>query len=614
MIKEVFIDKQRVDVDQSKNAGYMFESPIFRDISKILSNRTTTYKLPNTTRNTLLFGFSDNPESLSDFRYKEHDIEEWRDGLLFIRGKCALLEYKGGYFEFRVIWGNTIRLLGLKDKNLRDYTSMDFLQWNSTSQFVTPTEDHKGRGFVYADFGKGTTDMQYIHPSVTIRYILDHIQKRSGVKFEYPNRFEEIFKNRWIPLTEKNANEATWLNYIVELVPIGLGASSAVNHSPIRFNAVSGKTDMLVDERFIKMINETPIHCWVNISFDNISLSSNQTDRLVITVRAYGAKLYKKEFILQLNNKGYYSTDVYLECTLESTLKDDYVQVSAYIVGTNNEPTKLPSGTTISRAPGELSIFRNEPKEVPFGDKYPIAPNLPNMKVIDFLKSLMQMYGLFTYYNFRNDDVVEFISIDDMYAYKKQAYDWTHKLIKSSNGQRFSVSSRYGEYASENYVDYDNEEDIINNKTGGSIIIKDTTIDKTKELFTLPYSASDNITDDNGTYAYIKLYDEDGDIQTLKTRVFTEGRYSDNLDRYVSAYFDDNQKFNGSDGLLKKYYSKYQEVLLNPIIVEFRILFSEMDLFQYREVYPIYIDGTYYMPISLTVQTDNVCTCKAIKM
>lgn len=620
--KEVYIDKQRVDIEQTSEAGYLFESPIFRDISKILSNRTTTYKIPKTARNVLLFGFANDPEALSEFQYQEHDFEEWRNGLLFIRGKCQLLNYKSEYFEFSVIWGNTINLLSLKDKNLRDYSLSDFLSWDSTSKLVTPNDDHEGRGFILTDFGKGVFDsegkanMQYIHPSVTIRYILDHIEKGSGVKFEY-HRFEEIFRNRWIPLTEKNANVNNWNEHRANLVTDSFFIYDFLRGSFIKVSVKNGDASLIGGDAYttFKLRGGGPMRISLNIIIRDINISSTN-DNYKLMVRAIsGTTLrfttyFTKFFPITRDQNGLQRVSIEIDELIESNNNADVLLLFSV---ESNEGSLYPfSGGTIYDV-YNANFVREEAKEIVFGDKFYIAANLPDMKAIDFLKSLMQMYGLFTYYNFRNDNVVEFISIDDMYSYKANAYDWTNKLVTTNRG-RFNVSSKYGDYARNNIVDYDNDDNVINNKTSGSIVINDATLLPTKELFTLPYSASDNYADDYGTYAVIPLYDKDGELQKVTTRILTGGEYKVNGVDYVSAYFNNNQKFSGNEGLLKKYYKDYQSVLTRPVIVEFYVVFSEMDLFKYREVYPIYIDGTYYMPISLTVQDDNACICKAIKL
>lgn len=73
-IREVYIDEQQIDIENDNAAGYIFTSPIFRDITKILSNRTTTYKVPKTQRNLTIFGLSNNPDVYSIFPYREHVV------------------------------------------------------------------------------------------------------------------------------------------------------------------------------------------------------------------------------------------------------------------------------------------------------------------------------------------------------------------------------------------------------------------------------------------------------------------------------------------------------------------------------------------------------------
>lgn len=618
-MREVYINKQLVELDVSNQLEYYFESPIFRDISQILSNRTSTYKIPKTANNARIFGLLDMPDVVVSFPYNEHDFEEWRDGLLFIRGKCELLACNEA-FELGVFWGNREKLLALKDKKLRDWDNDDYIRWNSDSKFLTADSEEakKGFGFVVTDFGQGITDMSKIHPSVTVQYIIDHIVKNSGVEIRYPERFNEIFRKRWIPLFDKNAVASNWREHTAAMWMHSFYPMISYGYSYVKLNQTSGIDGLIGNVEsnaysYINVRSGIPMRIVLNFYLDDLNISQTDTYRLMITAISSGNILVNKFYNITRKENGKQTVYAYFNELIELN-RNDRVFIRMSFTETE-APRFAPSSTDVINPMGTGAYVMEEARTISFGDKFVIAPNLPEMKVVDFLKSLMQMYGLFTHYNFKEDNVVEFFSIDDMYSKKEKAYDWTYRLIhhQDSIGARFYVKHRYGDYAQENTVDYKNDDEVINNKTKGVIRIDDRTLEPTKELFEVPYSASDNNADDNGMYAYIPFYDKEGDTQSVTTRILTQGDYGVDTP-YISAHFDNEQKFGGDSGLVAKYYADYQLVLNRPKVVTFQMHLLPFEMSQFSELIPFYIDGVYYMLVKMTMQPNGFCKVDAIKM
>lgn len=94
----------------------------------------------------------------------------------------------------------------------------------------------------------------------------------------------------------------------------------------------------------------------------------------------------------------------------------------------------------------------------------------------------------------------------------------------------------------------------------------------------------------------------------------TDGYIVNETTRYTSAYYDETLKFSGKKGLLNEYYTAFQLILRRPVIAECYVYLSDLELHTYREAYPVYIDGTYYMPVNVTVGTDSLAVCQLIRM
>lgn len=524
--------------------------------------------------------------------------------------------------ELSVVWGNTINLLSLKDLNLRDLKGNHYVQWDDNASYMSATSNDN-YGFLAIDYGRGLSDyidkFRYTHPCINIEGILNIITESSGVVFDYPERFNETFKTTWIPLTTKNADGTTWADTFGVLnmtgnLPYPSGLISTAIFTPI-YMAI----DILNDDNTIGLqggyhrftINNGTVNVtgdysdyelWITLPlFDETRITKLQT--------VYDSGTNKTSVVINYNERFYINPDNVPDYNYLAGA-GVYLQIE-FVNKTNaNDRYVFPINETTTMI--QLKVD-SEIEEVPYGFKYPIIANLPDMGVVDFLKEIMQMFGLWTYYNFKGGNIVQFLSMDDIYSFKSQAYDWTNKLVLTNRG-RYSLTFVYGDYAQQNHFRYDNDKDIKTN-ADGILEIDNTTISKSKDVVKLQFSPSKNQSDANSNvYAFIELYDQDGNINDLKPRVLKEIEYNKDGTEYKSAYFNDELYFSGEKGLLKTYYSTYQHILRRPIVSECYVYLKNYDLFQYKEVLPVFIEGVFYMPITITVQADGLAVCKLLKM
>lgn len=621
-MREVLIDNRPVDVNDSDVAGYIFTSPIFRDISKILSNRTTTYKIPKTQHNLSLIGLMDNPDIEGDFPYREHTFEEIRDGLPFIKGVCTLLQISDNDIELSVVWGNTINILKLKDLKLRDFTSQDYLLWNNDTGFMS-TSNTNTKGFLPVDFGRGI-NLEYTHPSVSMQYILDLIYQETGVLFTYPSEFEDSIKKTWIPLIDKEANYLVWDDpkYWVKTTFKGISSSSDFYApSRLKFDMPSeGNSDLIQNYSggaftLIKAKKDSVVT--IN-GYQAFEIGITDATQYKLKIYAWGDGVAYQEQIFSIyrddaNNR--YLSEANLSMSF-SVDKDMDIEIRAVITlnGVRKYNLLTSSLVNVGLVPNLTIYVKYE--EIRFGDKYPIVANLPDISVVDFIKTIMNMFGLFTYYDFNNENTISFISMDNVYGYKPKSIDCTDKIV-TVNDSKMQLSFTYGEYARRNNFYY-KEDDTVTALTSGYITIDNQALPDKKDLVTLLFAASDNVTDENAnTYARIKLYEDDGSTNKVEYRLLVEGVYdTNNTDNntYKTAYFPEEYSFAGNNGLLSKYYSAFQYMLRRPVVVDCYLYFQDFELTQFREVYPIYIDGVYYMPIEVTAMNDGYARAKLIKM
>lgn len=622
-MREVYINKQRVDITDKSTEGYIFNSPIFRDFEKINGNRTATYKLPKTNRNLRIIGLSNNPDVESSFPYEKHRLSEYRDGLPFIvDAECQLLSCKGNDLEFSVTWGNITKIKELKGVKLRDLEKENedqWLLWNNNIKFLSASDIESNKGYLYIDFGQEAGNKEYTHPCVSISHLLNLIKERRGISFKYPDQFEEMFKKTWIPLLEKNAGQPNWDDYtvkggvhgwydsfriwnVLKLEPLGYDPYRIIINNAVRWD----KPCKVVIKYTIKFYDNNPEiignkfkDAGVGIVYPKGILSYGLIhDR----VKAYGAGIYEYTF----------------ETEYEYTRPDDRYSmfICPFLCYLDEAGNQSKFNNPVVESIDFTATIKKE--KIEFGiDKFPIIPNLPDLSVIDFIKSLMQMFGVFTYIT-PEKDIVNFISIDDMYKNKDKAQDWTNKLIKNSEG-KYVTNYLIDGYAQNNHLRYSDKDKDVVTKADGTLLVNNINLEEEKDLFMLPYSASDNNKDATGNeYAFIPIYTKEGNevqYNKLNHRVLFEGEYKiSDTKNDKSGYFAPLLMFNGEKGLISKYYSKYLQVVQQPKAVQCNVKLSDIAMSDFDPQIPVYIEGTYYMPIKVTMQTDGKATCQLIKM
>ena len=110
------------------------------------------------------------------------------------------------------------------------------------------------------------------------------------------------------------------------------------------------------------------------------------------------------------------------------------------------------------------------------------AAIMPDMQQTDFLKDVMQHFGLM-FRHIPNTNQYEFIQIESLLSDRQGAEDWSEKFIGSS--QSYSVIG----YAQENKLKYSYDDD-KESYADGTIVVNNEIIQSSKDLFTSPFKAS----------------------------------------------------------------------------------------------------------------------------
>lgn len=186
------------------------------------------------------------------------------------------------------------------------------------------------------------------------------------------------------------------------------------------------------------------------------------------------------------------------------------------------------------------------------GNKYPIIKNLPDLKGYDILKTIMSMFGLFGNYK---EEGIELYSIDDFYAKKEGAVDWTKKVITGKNIDTFSFS--LGDYAQKNWLKYKHDDTVI--VDADDFIQSDNeSLESEKTLYEMKFAATDNyyyqynVSEDPIPMAYFPVYIfEEGATEYKKNKIEPRIVF---IDEKIIARFPSDLFFSE---LISSYYENY---------------------------------------------------------
>jgi len=249
-----------------------------------------------------------------------------------------------------------------------------------------------------------------------------------------------------------------------------------------------------------------------------------------------------------------------------------------------------------------LSLTVYDRNEISFGEKFPLVPNLPDIKQIDFIKAVASMVGLFALPDGENG--IKFIPFDNLSANKSKAVDWTNRVIMAYN----SVTPRNLQYTLDNIAQNNGfrykEDDNVMGNYDGNIQVDDATIEYERDAITLPFSACST----KGGVAYIPLYsyNEEGELEYNKTNP------------RILLLDGTNGIFKGLEWttLIANNYQTYKGLINDAKVVTEYIHLNSIELRELEMDVPVYLAqyGCYLAIIEIKTKENDICECKLLKL
>ena len=511
--ERLYIDGVLADLGEQTRITLSLNSNLFRDISKMAGNFSYTIKLPNTAHNRQLIENSDTLNMTTLYPYGTHTADYYRNGAGVVLGAKAVLLSVKDDIEISLSWGVTegLRRLateGLTLNQLPDDLSITWVLSNYPVPLWSAIENHTAWNdtpILYAmsnyfkpkDQAEEQFTCPYIRPCVRVPHILHTIEQYYGLTLDFSAVWDAI-KYLALPLTGIKAlyntdcdtievtsfiapPEGVTLAYKIVSSAGVFGESVGVEVT--RLSVVNSTKDVVLNltltGQYARPQGDTYTDAVVRVvrynaqdvqqGYDDVEIVITDTTPSYVTLTATATLAYTM------------AAGEYLTITIASDTLDDPSLVASGFIGSTFEGREDTGGSDES--------YDDKVPEVVEGNAYPAYPNLPSVKITDFIKTLCALAGAFP--KNQQGNTIEFLPFGVLWDNIPSAYDWTRRIEPSAELDKpREIAYKMGEYAQNNWYRYTGEDDAYKGEADGNLPVPNTTLDLSKDFFKLPFAPS----------------------------------------------------------------------------------------------------------------------------
>ncbi|WP_348723175.1 hypothetical protein [Parabacteroides goldsteinii] len=590
MKDKLFIDNVEVDLPEG-GSGVVLNRAVSKpaDMSTILSGYSYTIQLPKTAHNIQTFGFSTEVNVESDYPHVEHTAKVIRDGITLFDDGVAVVKSASKTIEVLIKFGGNKRLTSLNDYKLKDiFPDSGLIPWDYS---VTETDFVK---WVPKLDGMQRQHPEHLRPAIKVSTLFDMIV---GQSFVMNNAYRSVIEKMWLMLPTTNGSEDVAKNLAFRLK----GTTTS--------DLISGREryDILPDLSYQNAPYHQKLHDLIYrtlpVTFIKIPLGGRY--RIKGTVKANNAATGWKFGIFSPSVE-FKEGEPPMFDIFESASKDidEYRNIGAGDIcfgiydpfRTGNYEIDL----TISFAPENEKDY----SQTAFLLDYPIRENLPDISTMDFVKSVMGVFGLMVE---QQGSVLSFYNVDDVILNKSGAINISKMLIDKKDDK---LEYSYG-LTKKNMLKYA-EDDLVDKSFGAYTFTADTYDKLENTVYQSPYAATEK---------NIPLYTykvEEGKAEytlnkTSKCRLLLEngtvalevwGKWIDADMKTVTfrSFTFEPLKY---DNLVRRYWTGYLGVYANKPRISYRKAKLDPTFFPNLSFCkPLYADGNYYMLLSVNNYTE----------
>lgn len=460
------------------------------------------------------------------------------------------------------------------------------------------------------------TSPKYLQPCMMVDSLLRRIKNLAGVSFEWDGKAKEFIDTLVVPIVSNKADDntvtglmeatlqpATSLGELTFDLQNSIGAITQKSGS--KLNVFDIKTDctLSIDAQIQYSVADTYEGVWLQCPM-YIEMKVVTYDNGTASEQTYDIGLSK-----------YDDGNVRFEVVLPS----DQVKGSIYKVGAGKLIVNLKSNDKVSfklcRAGIESLSFNmyagiiratvNNGDSVPFGGSFPIGINMPDIKVLDFIRFLSVITGTFPK-QLDDSGKVRFVEYNSLWANKSRAVDWSKRLI----AQGVRNTPRKTEFA---YTDYKRvnhykwkEDEQTHTENDADLLIDNDTLEYEQDVWTFPFAASD------GNIIPIRTNDDLG--------AKNGGEYKECKERIMNLRQDKEQAALSFDIDLQDIFAtKYKNLtscLSSAHVITEYLNLSDLDILNLDETRPVYFAqyGAYFAVLEIKTTDKGYCEVVMIEI
>jgi hypothetical protein len=592
MKEELYIKGESVDLGDSE-ITLNFKSNLLGDISKITASNSYTIKLPRTNKNIRLLDFPDVAGHESYMMRDYFNAEYYRNGVKLFDAKAVLISCSEDGFDVALTWGMSEKFIQLMndDKSIQEFADMA-LPWNSSTTYDNGLVNGQlSHGYIRHNAGidvDSNRDKIFIHPSVNCMRLLEEIASYYGLTMDWGS-YKQYIELLYLPLISQKASSK--YNFF-EANITGTLDSDIKYVKFTQINRVDGinisNTETYGD---VVRIYETSLD-W---ELDILIYTNKHNTLNVVELAFYSNAQYIKSLQISSNDIGL--------CAYKGVIPFDITEYSNITIR-----IRINNGALLGIIKSYIKIFSEDVQSVSYNQYYPIGSNLPDISVVDFIKQICWLFGLFA---IKSDTGVSFISVNKIIDNRYKAVDWSKKLVPTGWTAK-ETSYTFGDFAQKNYFRYEENENA--KSADGYMVVQNKTLDYEKDLVKLPYTAGG----DNGDMRAVPYFkwSEDGttvELEDCGDRIMqlvisfdSQGKEDARLDFSDLKFQNRVSRF----GL-----SSYQDLIKSPFVIKDTFRLTEIDLKNLDYTIPVYIEryAAFFAIISIKSQGDY-SECELLKL
>ena len=420
----MYIKGERVDLSDDE-ITLNFKSNLLGDISKITASNSYTIKLPRTNKNIRLFDFPDVAGHESYMMRDYFNAEYYRNGVKLFDAKAVLISCSESGFNVALTWGMSEKFIQLMndDKSIQEFADMA-LPWNSSTTYDNGLVDGQlSHGYIRHNAGidvDSNRDKIFIHPSVNCMRLLEEIASYYGLTMDWGS-YKQYIELLYLPLISQKANpKYNWFE--AEITGIDEDTQGVQLRQVNAIQNIRIITGNDWNDIFIRNTSN-----WKDWEMDLCISTTAPAGKNAVEVMIFNSTHVLGIYYLKADELGVCRHKGSMPFRLEG-YSDITIQItSIYRLGTIKSYVKITDPDIT--------------EDVAYGGVYPIGSNLPDISVVDFIKQICWLFGLFA---IKSDTGVSFISVNKIIDNRDKAVDWSKKLVPTGCPRQARLPARRG--------------------------------------------------------------------------------------------------------------------------------------------------------------------------